>query len=49
MITEAGGCAVDIDSEEQYLAAKARYSEWRKSQEETAVVLYGPSTSSSEE
>ncbi len=49
VITEAGGCAVDIDSEEQYLAAKARYSEWRKSQEETAVVLYGTSTSSSEE
>ena len=48
-ITEAGGCAVDIDNEQQYLAAKERYSEWRDSQENTAVALYGPPVTNDKE
>lgn len=48
-ITEAGGCAVDIDNEQQYLAAKERYSEWRDSQENIAVALYGPPVTNGKE
>jgi hypothetical protein len=40
--TEVGGCAVDIDNEEDYETAKLRYHEWRRSQEETAERLHGP-------
>ena len=40
-VTEAGGCAVDVDTEEEYDAIKARYTEWMASQRERAVRLYG--------
>ena len=40
--TEVGGCAVDIDNEEDYLTAKLRYREWWRQQEETAERLHGP-------
>ena len=40
--TEVGGCAVDIDNEEDYETAKLRYQEWRGQQEETAERLHGP-------
>jgi hypothetical protein len=40
--TEVGGCAVDIDNEEDYQTANLRYQEWRRDQEETAVRLHGP-------
>jgi GTP:adenosylcobinamide-phosphate guanylyltransferase len=40
--TEVGGCAVDIDNEEDYETAKLRYEEWRGAQRETAERLHGP-------
>jgi GTP:adenosylcobinamide-phosphate guanylyltransferase len=42
VITEVGGCAADIDNEEDYETAKLRYEEWRRNQEETAERLHGP-------
>lgn len=42
VITNCGGCAVDIDKEEEYEAALARYDEWRESQRVRAEALYGP-------
>jgi hypothetical protein len=40
-ITEGGGCAIDIDTEEEYDAMQARYEEWMASQRERVVALYG--------
>jgi GTP:adenosylcobinamide-phosphate guanylyltransferase len=40
--TEVGGCAVDIDNEEDYETAKLRFQEWRRHQEATAERLHGP-------
>jgi hypothetical protein len=40
--TEVGGCAVDIDNEEDYQTANMRCDEWRRDQEERAERLYGP-------
>ncbi len=42
VVTEAGGCAIDIDTEPEYDAARQRYAEWRAAQEERALRLYGP-------
>jgi len=41
VVTEVGGCAVDIDNETDYQTAKLRYQEWRTQQEETAERLHG--------
>jgi GTP:adenosylcobinamide-phosphate guanylyltransferase len=54
VITEGGGCAVDIDNEHDYDIAARRYDEWRKVQLERVEQLYGPlplpaTTSESEE
>ena len=42
VVTDLGGCAVDIDNERDYDAARARFKEWRARQEQKAVALYGP-------
>jgi len=42
VITEAGGCAVDIDKEDEYDAATQRFDEWSAAQTEKAERLYGP-------
>ena len=42
MITHGGGCAIDIDKDEEYEAARARYEEWRGTQRKRAEKLYGP-------
>jgi hypothetical protein len=42
VVTDVGGCAVDIDNEHDCDAARARFSEWRKQQEARAEALYGP-------
>ena len=42
VITEAGGCAVDIDNEGDFDIAEERYDEWRKDQLERAERIYGP-------
>lgn len=42
VLTEAGGCGVDIDNEHDFDVAVERYDEWRKGQLERAERLYGP-------
>ncbi len=42
VVTDVGGCAVDIDKEREYDAALQRYAEWTKQQTEKAEQLYGP-------
>jgi hypothetical protein len=42
VVTEGGGCAVDIDNEHDYDVAAARYDEWRKDQLARVEQLYGP-------
>jgi hypothetical protein len=41
IVTEAGGCAVDIDNEDDLDVARLRYREWRAAQEARAQRLYG--------
>jgi len=41
VVTEAGGCAIDIDNEKEYEAATARFQEWSKLQADKAERLYG--------
>lgn len=42
VVTEVGGCAVDIDNEPDFDAAAARFETWRSDQEKRAEALYGP-------
>jgi hypothetical protein len=42
VVTEAGGCAVDVDNERDFDVAQLRLREWRAAQEERARALYGP-------
>ncbi len=42
VITESGGCGLDIDTEEEYDAVCARFEEWSKGQRARAEALYGP-------
>ena len=42
VVTEGGGCAVDIDNAHDYDVAVARYEEWRKDQLARVEQLYGP-------
>jgi len=42
VMTEAGGCAVDIDKERDYDVSRARFEDWHKAQIERAEQLYGP-------
>jgi len=42
VVTEGGGCAVDIDNEHDYDVAQLRYEEWRKDQLARVEQLYGP-------
>jgi GTP:adenosylcobinamide-phosphate guanylyltransferase len=40
--TDCGGCAIDIDRDDEYEAAQARFDEWCAKQRERASALYGP-------
>jgi GTP:adenosylcobinamide-phosphate guanylyltransferase len=42
VITEAGGCAVDVDNEREFDVAELRFDEWSAAQAEKAERLYGP-------
>lgn len=42
VITSCGGCAIDIDKEEEYEAALAHFDDWRAMQRARAEELYGP-------
>lgn len=41
-ITEVGGCALDVDTEEEFDAIRSRYDEWLAAQRSRAEALYGP-------
>jgi len=41
-VCEAGGCAIDIDQEEDLDIARVRFDEWKKAQAARAERLYGP-------
>jgi len=41
VVTEVGGCALDIDNEEDCDAARARFEEWMKAQLARGEMLYG--------
>lgn len=41
IVTEGGGCAVDIDNEEDLEIARLRCAEWRAAQEERVRRIYG--------
>jgi hypothetical protein len=41
VVTDVGGCAIDIDKESEYDAARARFEEWRAAQRERAERLHG--------
>jgi hypothetical protein len=41
-VTHAGGCAVDIDTEQEYDASQENYERWIAAQRKTATDLYGP-------
>lgn len=43
LVTEIGGCAVDIDNEHDYAVAQERFSAWRAAQQEQAKALAGAS------
>lgn len=42
VITEAGGCAIDVDTDEEYDAVRDRFDEWMKAQRARAEAIYGP-------
>jgi len=41
VVTDVGGCAIDVDTEEEYDAVKARFAEWSEAQHARAVSLHG--------
>lgn len=42
IVTEAGGCGLDVDNEHDLDVARQRYDEWSKLQRARAEELYGP-------
>jgi len=42
VVTEAGGCAIDVDTEEEYDAVQARFEPWTAAQQARAESIYGP-------
>jgi len=41
VVTEAGGCGVDVDNDADFDIARARHADWRAAQEAKAQRLYG--------
>jgi hypothetical protein len=41
-VTDVGGCALDLDTDEDFDIAKLRFQEWRTAQEQRAEALHGP-------
>ena len=41
LVTEVGGCAIDVDTEAEYDAVQARFAEWSAEQAERAQRLHG--------
>lgn len=42
VLTDVGGCAVDVDNEHDFDVARQRYDEWRAAQRGRAEKLHGP-------
>lgn len=42
VVTQVGGCGIDIDDEADFTAARSRYAEWRAQQTLLAATLHGP-------
>ena len=42
VVTDLGGCAVDVDNEHDYDVTQLRFEKWREAQAEKAERLYGP-------
>jgi hypothetical protein len=42
VVTEVGGCAVDIDTDHDYQVSRRRFAEWREAQARRAERLLGP-------
>jgi hypothetical protein len=42
VVTEAGGCALDIDNQHEYEASVERFGEWSEQQTQRSEDLYGP-------
>ena len=42
LATEAGGCAIDVDTEQEYDAVKLHFEDWTRAQRARAQALYAP-------
>jgi hypothetical protein len=42
IVTEAGGCAVDVDNDHDFDVAVERFDDWTRAQQRKATELYGP-------
>ena len=42
LITEVGGCAIDVDTDEEFDVVRERYEEWRDAQAKRAEAKVGP-------
>jgi len=42
VVTEVGGCAIDIDTEPDYDVSVRRFPDWRERQRDRAEKLVGP-------
>lgn len=42
VVTEAGGCGVDVDNEHDLAVARGKFARWTAEQRERAAALYGP-------
>ncbi len=49
IVTESGGCGLDIDTEEEYDVISERFEEWSKAQHDRSNLLHGPLTSELED
>ena len=49
VVTESGGCGLDIDTEEEYDVVRERFEEWSKAQTERSLMLHGPLAAKLEE
>lgn len=49
VVTESGGCGLDIDTEEEYDVICERFEEWSKAQQDRSVALHGPLAAELEE
>jgi len=42
VITESGGCGLDVDTEAEYDAVRERFAEWSAELHQRSAALYGP-------